>query len=128
VIARRTPVVLLGAAALAAAPGLALAAGSASKPKTRTVLVQDNYYGPSKLTVHVGDTVKWHWAPDETDVHDVKLATAPKGVRKFASEPLAAGDDFKRKLTRAGTYKIICTFHEDEMKMTITVKKRPGTK
>ena len=37
---------------------------------------------------------------------------------------LAAGDDFKRRLTKAGTYKIICTFHEEEMKMTITVKKK----
>jgi plastocyanin len=114
---------MTGVAAVAAAPALALAA--TSKGKTRTVSVNDNYYGPSKLTVHVGDTVKWHWSDQETDVHDVELATAPKGVKKFQSDPLAAGDDFARKLSRPGTYKIICTFHEDEMKMTITVKKQP---
>jgi plastocyanin len=128
VTARRTSLVLLGAAALAAAPSLALAAGSSSKPKTRTVKVEDNYYGPSKLTVHVGDTVKWHWGEDETDVHDVKLAKGPTGVKTFQSDALAGGDDFKRRLTKPGTYKIICTFHEEEMGMTITVKKRPGTK
>jgi plastocyanin len=126
VIARRTTLVLLGAAALAAAPGLALAA--TSKGKTRTVQVEDNYYGPSKLTVHAGDTVKWHWADDETDVHDVKLAKGPKGVKTFQSDALAAGDSFKRTLTKPGTYKIICTFHEEEMGMTVVVKKRPGTK
>jgi plastocyanin len=115
---------LTGAAAVAAAPALAVAATS-SAPKTRNVSVNDNYYGPSKLTVHVGDTVNWRWSEQETDVHDVALKTGPKGVRKFASEPLAAGETFKRKLTKAGTYKIICTFHEEEMKMTITVKKRP---
>jgi plastocyanin len=55
----------------------------------------------------------------------VALDKAPSGVKKFASDPLASGDDFKRRLTKAGTYKIICTFHEEEMKMTITVKKQP---
>ena len=122
-IGRKTTLVLVGAAAFAAAPAT-LALG-ATKGKTRKVSVNDNYYGPSKLTVHVGDTVDWRWADDITDVHDVALKTAPKGVKKFASDPLAAGDDFKRKLTKAGTYKIICTFHEEEMKMTIVVKKQP---
>jgi plastocyanin len=119
---RKATLALIGAAAFAAAP--ALAVGATSKGKTRKVTVQDNYYGPSKLTVHVGDTVDWHWTDLATDVHDVALKTAPKGVKKFASDPLASGDDFKRKLTKAGTYKIICTFHEEEMKMTITVKKK----
>jgi plastocyanin len=120
VTGRKAFFALLGAAAVVAAPGLAL---GATTGKTRTVSVNDNFYGPSKLTVHVGDTVKWHWDADMTDVHDVKLDSAPKGFRKFASEPLAAGDDFKRKLTKAGRYHIICTFHEEEMTMTITVKK-----
>jgi plastocyanin len=119
---RKATLALMGVAACAAAPALAL--GATAKGKTRKVSVNDNYYGPSKLTVHVGDTVDWHWSEDETDVHDVALKSAPKGVKKFASDPLAAGDDFKRKLTKPGTYKIICTFHEEEMKMTITVKKK----
>jgi plastocyanin len=113
-------IALVGAAAFAAPP----AALGASSGKTRKVSVNDNYYGPSKLIVHVGDSVDWKWSEDITDVHDVALKSAPKGVKKFASDPLAAGDDFKRKLTKAGTYKIICTFHEEEMKMTITVKKK----
>jgi plastocyanin len=123
VTGRKTILAMVGVAAFAAAP-TALAVG-ATKGKTRKVSVNDNYYGPSKLTVHVGDIVDWHWSDDITDVHDVALKTAPKGVKKFASDPLAAGDDFKRKLTKAGTYKIICTFHEEEMKMTVTVKKLP---
>lgn len=121
-IGRKAAIAMVGAAAFAAAP--ATLASGATKGKTRKVSVNDNYYGPSKLTVHVGDTVDWHWSDEITDVHDVALKSAPKGVKKFASDPLAAGDDFKRKLTKAGTYKIICTFHEEEMKMTITVKKK----
>jgi plastocyanin len=123
VTGRKAIIALVGAAEFAAPPAT-LALG-ASSGKTRKVSVNDNYYGPSKLTVHVGDSVDWKWGEDITDVHDVALKSAPKGVKKFASDPLAAGDDFKRKLTKAGTYKIICTFHEEEMTMTITVKKKP---
>ena len=122
-IGRKATLAMVGAAAFAAAP-TALALGATSKGKTRKVSVNDNYYGPSKLTVHVGDTVDWHWSEDETDVHDVALKAKPKGAKAFASDPLAAGEDFERKLTVPGTYKIICTFHEEEMKMTITVKKK----
>jgi plastocyanin len=123
VTGRKATLALIGAAALAAAPALASGATS-TKGKTRKVSVQDNYYGPSKLTVHVGDTVDWHWTDMANDVHDVAVKSGPKGTKKFASDPLAIGDDFKRKLTTPGTYKIICTFHEEEMKMTITVKKK----
>jgi plastocyanin len=122
----RALIALAGAAAVAAAP--AALADAATKGKTRTVTVNDNYYGPSKLTVHVGDTVKWHWTEEATDVHDVAVKSGPKGATKFASDAMAAGDDFKRKLTKAGTYKIICTFHEEVMKMSITVRKLPGKK
>jgi plastocyanin len=124
VIGRKAFVMLVGATALAVAPATLASGATKSKGKTRKVSVNDNYYGPSKLTIHVGDTVDWHWSDDITDVHDVSVKSAPKGVKKFHSDPLAAGDDFKRKLTRPGTYKIICTFHEEEMKMTVTVKKK----
>jgi plastocyanin len=123
VIGRKTTLMLVGAAAFAAAP-TALALGATSKGKTRNVSVNDNYYGPSKLTVHVGDSVDWRWSEDATDQHDVDVKSAPKGARKFQSDTLVAGDHYKRKLTVPGTYKIICTFHEEEMKMTITVKKK----
>jgi plastocyanin len=129
VTARRATLALIGVAAVAAAPtvagAMASATASASKStsKVRKVSVNDNYYGPSKLTIHAGDTVRWRWADDATDVHDVKLAKAPKGVRKFQSDPLAAGETFSRKLTKPGRYRIICTFHESEMSMTITVRK-----
>ena len=46
----------------------------------------------------------------------------PKGAKKFASDEAAAAYTYRRKLTVPGTYKIVCTLH-DEMKMTITVKK-----
>jgi plastocyanin len=114
-------VLVAGAAALAAAPA---PAGSAKKKKgpTKTIKLGDNYYAPDKVTVRRNTTIVWKWPDLTSDGHDVALEKGPKGARKFASEEAAAAYSYKRKLTVPGTYKIICTLH-DEMKMTITVKK-----
>ena len=66
-------------------------------------------------------TWKWPGFEEAGDVHDVKLKSGPKGVKKFHSEPASSDYSFKRKLTKPGKYKIICTLHED-MRMTIRVK------
>jgi plastocyanin len=110
---------VIGAALLVV--GVAPAYGAAS---TKTVKVGDNFYLPKTVTVNRGTTVTWKWPGyDEAgDVHDVKLKTGPKGVKKFQSEAASTDYSFKRKLTVAGTYKLICTLHE-EMTMTIKVRK-----
>jgi plastocyanin len=105
------------AAPRAAAPAVATA------PKPKSVEVADNYYLPAKLTVKAGGKVTWKWPDDVAiDVHDVKLKSAPKGVKKFHSEPASSGYRYTRTFKKPGRYKVICTLHE-EMKMTITVKK-----
>jgi plastocyanin len=54
---------------------------------------------------------------------DVKLVSGPKGSKPFQSEAGAAGYVFKRRLTKPGVYKILCTFHEEDgMRQTITVR------
>jgi plastocyanin len=55
-------------------------------------------------------------------VHEVKLKSGPRRVKKFRSEPAATGYAFKRKLKVPGRYRIVCTLHE-EMKMQILVKR-----
>ena len=125
---RRVRVIALalatGAAAFAAAPGPAGLAATKKKRKspTRTIKLGDNYFAPAKVTVRRNTIVAWKWPDLTSDGHDVALKKGPKGVRKFASEEAAAAYTYRRKLTVAGTYKIVCTLH-DEMKMTITVKK-----
>lgn len=89
---------------------------------TRTVTIGDNFYAPAKMTVKPGTTVRWRWPEDTGDSHDVKLRSAPKGVRKFHSEEAGSAYSFKRKLKAVGTYKIVCTLH-DEMRQTIRVKR-----
>jgi plastocyanin len=108
---------------IAAAVLLAVALIPDAAPKKKTIHVADNFFAPKAVTVARNATVTWKWPGFEEagDVHDVKLKTGPKGARKFASEQAASDYAFKRRLTVKGTYKIICTLHE-EMKMTIKVR------
>jgi len=103
---------------------LAAALVPGAAPKKKTVEVGDNYFAPAKVTVAKGATVtfKWPSAEEAGDVHDVKLKSGPKGVKKFHSEAASTDFSFKRKLKVAGTYKLVCTLHH-EMRMTIKVRK-----
>src|SRR4051812_11116612 len=100
------------------------ATASAAAARSKTIEVGDNYYIPKTLTVSRGTTVNWKWPgfDQSGDVHDVKLKSGPKGVKKFQSESASTDYSFKRKLTVPGTYKLICTLHE-EMTQTIKVRK-----
>ncbi|HEY7622126.1 MAG TPA: plastocyanin/azurin family copper-binding protein [Solirubrobacteraceae bacterium] len=115
--------VLAGAVAFAAAPALAGTSAAIHKPQKKKVEVYDNYYGPKKLTVNLKSRITWQWSEDSADVHDVKLISAPKGFRKFQTEPASAGYTYSKTLTKPGTYRFICTLHEeDNMRMTIVVR------
>ena len=107
---------------------LALALGTstvsgAGEPQKRTVKVEDNFFGPTKLTVNKGSTITFQW-PETSDTHDVLLKKGPPGARTFSS-PEIAGSSFRyrTKLSRSGRYQVTCTLHETEMNMTITVRK-----
>ena len=98
----------------------AVAAGSLAVPSvwaaTKTVQVKDNKFAPTSITVRKNTTVKWVWkgaAP-----HNV---TVTKGPVKFKSSTKMKGT-FSKKLTRKGTYTILCTIHAPDMKMTVKVK------
>jgi plastocyanin len=107
---------LAGAVLISAVP----AQGAA----TKTVTLGDNYFAPKTLKVKRGTRVAWRWPgfDEGGDVHDVKLRSGPAGVKKFHSEAASTDYSFKRKLTKPGTYKIVCTLHE-EMRMTVKVRK-----
>jgi plastocyanin len=108
--------VLAGAALLSAVP----AHGAARK----TVTLGDNYFVPQTLKVKRGTTVVWRWPSFEQagDVHDVKLLSAPRGVKKFQSEAASTDYRFKRRLTVPGRYRFGCSLHRD-MRMTVRVRR-----
>ena len=114
---------LTGVAALAAAPAVAGTPDAARVPQKKKIEVADNFYSPKKLTVNLKSRIKWVWTDGSADVHDVKLISAPKGFKKFQTEPGSAGFTYSKTLTKPGVYKFICTLHEeDNMRMTITVR------
>jgi plastocyanin len=109
--------------ALATALVLVPASAGTGASKVKKVSIHDNYYSPLKLTVKAGTTIKWVWPQDVGDTHDVNLGKRPKGVKVFFSDLVATGYSYKKTLKKPGRYHIYCSLHDD-MKMTITVKRR----
>ncbi len=90
-----------------------LPAGAAS---TTSVQLKDDFFSPKAKSVKKGTTVTFKFAGKAP--HNV---TVVRGPVKFASSTKSSGS-FKKKFTRAGTYKLTCTIHPG-MDMTLTVKK-----
>ncbi len=86
---------------------------------TRSVKVGDDYYvregSPPTVTVKRGTKVTWRWAG--RDLHNVAVYRGPV---KFRSSLKESGT-FSRTVNRTGTYKIHCTIHQPDMRMTLKV-------
>jgi plastocyanin len=117
----RKGAVLATVLAASMAAGTAQAAKHQTRGKTRTVGVYSDYYNSDRLTIHVGDRVKWVWHATGLALHDVYVDSGPS---QFHSPTQAAGD-FSESFKRAGTYRLYCTQHEEDMTMTLIVKKVP---
>jgi len=135
---KRTILILAAAAALVAftVPTVASAitgspaASSAAtkkkkkpKAKTKTVTMNNYYYGPAKVSLKVGDSISWKWPDAGGDQHDVALKKGPKGLKPWHSPVYTAYVTWKKKFTVAGNYSLVCTLHPDTMVMTVKVAK-----
>jgi plastocyanin len=104
---------------IAALVGALLVAAPALS-KRKTVEVDDDYFvregSPPTVTVKRGDTVVWEW--EGSNPHNV---TVRKGPVKFKSSTKSSGT-YRKKVTRRGTYKIVCTLHQPNMRMTLRVR------
>ena len=104
-------------AAVVAALSAVLAAQALAA--TRNIVIGDDYYvrkgSPPTVTVKRGTTVKWRWTG--RDLHNVAVTRGPV---KFRSSLKDSGT-FSRKVNRTGTYKIHCTIHQPDMRMTLKV-------
>ena len=112
--------VLVAAAAVAGLVQTAIAmGGDVSSAKTRGVSVRDDFFSPKRATIDSGDRVKWTWR-EEGD-HNVRFRRVPSGASKRPGEGTKTSGTFTRKFTRRGTYRYVCTIHEDSG-MTGSVK------
>jgi plastocyanin len=82
---------------------------------TKTVKIGDNFFKPTSVSVKKGSTVKWLWKGKSP--HNVTVTSGPV---KFKS-PTQKKGSFSKKLTKKGTYKIICTIHGPVQSMKIKV-------
>jgi amicyanin len=103
------------AAPAAEAHSMAQAKPAAAKAADHTVKITGMKFATPKLTVKVGETVKW--VNEDTAPHTV---TTTSGPAKLDSGTLQKGDSWSYTFTKAGTYEYYCAVHPD-MKASITV-------
>src|SRR2546421_5300922 len=117
----RKPLVILAVVALLAAlavTGAGAAAGShLREAKTKTVQVGDDFFAPTKVTIHRGGKVKWTWGGGTSHSHTV---TEENG--KFTSAEKTSGT-YKHTFKKKGTFHIFCSVHPEQMQMKVVVKK-----
>ncbi len=107
--------------ALALPLSLAAALGLSAMPatgatRTATVQLKDNFFSPKSKTVVRNTVVTFRWAGQAP--HDVKVTRGPV---KFSSGNPKTNGTYRKKLTRRGTYTIVCTIHPG-MEGTVTVE------
>jgi plastocyanin len=112
---RRTAVLLSLAALTVAA--IALPAYAA----TRSVKIGDDYFvrssGTPTVTVKRGDTVRFR--NTGASPHNVVVTRGPV---KFRSGTIRSGRTYAKKLTRRGTYTIVCSIHPPDQRMKLRVR------
>jgi plastocyanin len=97
---------------------MVLAVPAATGRATKTVDVGDDFFDPKRVKIKEGDKIAWNWTG--TNDHNV---TKVKGPGKFfeSKTTSAPGVNFTKRFNKDGTYKIICTLHED-MRMKAIVE------
>jgi plastocyanin len=108
---QRSSIAITAITALVVSAVLAVSALGA----TKTVTVGDDFFKPKSVSIKKGSTVKWTWKGKAP--HNV---TVTKGPVKFKSPTKKTGT-FSKKLTKTGTYSIICTVHGSVQSMKIKV-------
>ncbi len=114
---------LLSLAVLALALAVPGAGGHTTKARTHTVKVGDDFFSPSKKTIHVKDVVKWVWVgPDGKPGETANEHTVTESKGRFTSRELTAGT-FKYRFRKSGKFTVYCADHPLTMKLTVSVKK-----
>ncbi|MDO8187378.1 plastocyanin/azurin family copper-binding protein [Conexibacter sp. JD483] len=106
---------LIAAAAAAGALALAALPAADAAPKGKSVVIRDNRFAPTSVSVAKGATVTWAWRGKAA--HNVHVSSGPA---RFTSPNKVSGS-WSRRLTKKGSYAIVCTIHPG-MKMSLTVK------
>ena len=100
-------------AAIAALAPAVRAIGSdreARSAKAKQVSIRDDRFSPKNVNVSVGGTVTWTW--EGANDHNVTFRKVPNGASKRRARTRSSGH-FTRSFSKRGTYRYVCTIHED---------------
>jgi plastocyanin len=103
-------------------PTMAVAAGIATlavavpfaEGANKTVTVKNFKYSPATVSIKRGDTVTWRFQRDPAP-HNVKGSGGIKSRSRITT------GTYRKRFTRAGTFRYICTIHPN-MKGTVRVR------
>jgi plastocyanin len=111
----------LPAAALALAVTIPAASGHHVTAKTYTVKTGDNFFSPTKRTIHRYDIVKWVWVgEDRKPGATINEHTIAESKDRFQSKTKLKGT-FSYRFKKPGKFTVFCAEHPDEMKLTVRV-------
>jgi len=79
-----------------------------------TVSTGDNFFSPSSITVHVGDTITW--------TNDGALPHTTTAADAWDSDILMPGEQFSYTFTTAGTFNYLCAVHPTLMTGAVVVE------
>jgi plastocyanin len=105
---------LLGAAAVLVALAVwptAGGAGTAQNAKAKRVSLKDDFFSPRTVRVARGGKVTWVWR-GEND-HNVRFRKVPAGAKRPRGSSTQSSGRFSRTFSKRGTYRYVCTIHED---------------
>jgi len=105
--------------------------GDDSKSGRTVEITSSHQFSPREVTIKVGESVTWKNSAN--DVHTVTAdpsrakmkenVSLPAGAKPFHSGEIHPGKTYRQTFTVAGTYRYVCTLHEDKgMTGTVIVK------
>lgn len=94
-----------------------LASAVAARAEEHVVTIDDRRFDPPRIEIKAGDTVVWR----NKDERDHTVNADKKAPESFKSGKIAAGDTYKHKFTKPGSYAYACEYHP-RMKGTVVVK------
>ncbi len=100
--------------------GIAPPAPAVAAPKAPAgaILVADNAFSRSVLSVRAGAALQFHWVSAQS--HNVTVLEGPERFR--ASTRNGRGADFRHVVDTPGRYTLVCTLHEPGMQLTVNVR------
>jgi len=107
---------------IAVLTAVAIVAGVLAIPAsgaTKRVSVRDNVFAPKSISIKRNDLIRFVWTGDNQ--HNVVTTRRPRGAARVTIGTRRRGA-VRKRFTRRGTYRLLCSIHAPSMVMTVRVR------